>query len=75
MCINGNQVHPKASAVKAQAISEDDPAAAKLSVLQDLICCPPANVDTMPTTAAKIVKVRKKPVAPFPPIPETFPLC
>lgn len=73
---NGNEVHPKASAVKAQAISEDDPASAKLSEFQDLIWCAPTNFDTMPTTAANIAKVRKIPVAPFPPMPaETFPSC
>lgn len=67
------EVHPKANAVKAQAINEEEPASARLSLLHDLIWPHPATFETMPATAAKMANVKKKPVAPFPPIPETLP--
>jgi hypothetical protein len=56
----------------AQATSEADPAAARLSPLHALMWAPPTNLDTMPTTQANIAKVRKNPVAPFPPKPGNF---
>lgn len=62
-------MYPKARAVTAQATSEDDPAAARLSLLQALMWVPPANFDTRPTTAANMANVKNRPVAPFPPKP------
>lgn len=64
--------YPKARTVMAQATNEDAPAAARLSFLQALMWVPPANLDTIPTTQANMAKVRKKPVAPFPPKPKTL---
>lgn len=57
-------------AVKAQAMIDDDTAAAKLSPLHDLIWLAPANFETTPTTPAISANTRKNIVAPFPPKPE-----
>lgn len=62
-------MHPNASAVTAHATRAEDPAAARLSFRQALIWLPPANSETMPRTAAKMAKFKKKKVAPFPPKP------
>lgn len=56
--------------MRAQATKAEEAAAAKLSFLQNLIWFAPASFETTPITEAKIVNVRKKPVAPFPPKPE-----
>lgn len=58
-----------ARAVTAHATIEADPAAARLSFLQNLIWLAPASFDAMPITAAKIENVKKKGVAPLPPKP------
>ena len=65
-------MYPEARAVMAQATSEADPAAARLSLLHTLMWVPPANLDTMPTTQASIANARKNPVAPFPPKPDNY---
>ena len=72
MCVNGLIIYPKASTVTAHATKEDAPAAARLSFLHNLIWLPPANFDTIPSTAASIANVKNKPVAPFPPKPTTL---
>ena len=62
-------IYPKAKAVMAQAMSAEVAAEARLSLRHALMWLPPANFDTIPTTAANIENVRKKIVAPFPPKP------
>lgn len=61
--------YPMARAVTAHATMEADPAAARLSFLQNLIWLAPANFDATPITAAKMENVKKKGVAPLPPKP------
>lgn len=61
--------YPKASAVRAQATIDEDPAAARLSLLQALRWPAPANFDATPITPAIMEKIRKNIVAPFPPKP------
>lgn len=54
----------------AQAISEEDAAAARLSFLQALMWIAPASFEMIPMTPARRAKMRKNIVAPFPPKPE-----
>lgn len=59
----------------AHAMMDEDPAAAKLSLLHALIWLAPANFETTPITPASRANTRKNMVAPLPPKPwekETF---